>query len=170
MSLAPENFRSIADKIEQLMNEAEKMENDPDSDKTDRKSLDDLLSSPAGAKKLADQIDKNKLVSVLKLDTHEGDDLWMSIQNLSKDTLTLDNVLPFEKLANNTYITGKGDHSLSRTHLFLPGKMPVNVIVPDNAWELGFNTLSLNAKVSIYGFSRRDKQSLKEGKIKRWYH
>ena len=107
-----------------------------------------------------------KILFIEKKDN--GFQLRIQFQNLSKDTLTLDNVLPFEKLANNTYITGKGNHSLSRTHLFLPGKMPVNVIVPDNAWELGFNTLSLNAKISIYGFSRRDKQSLKEGKIKRF--
>ena len=107
-----------------------------------------------------------KILFIEKKDN--GFQLRIQFQNLSKDTLTLDNVLPFEKLANNTYITGKGNHSLSRTHLFLPGKMPVNVIVPDNAWELGFNTLSLNAKISMYGFSRRDKQSLKEGKIKRF--
>jgi hypothetical protein len=86
MSLTPENFRLIADKILQLVNEAEKMDGDTDSEENDRKSLDDLLSSPAGAKKLADQIDKNKLVSKLKLDTHDGDALWSTIQDLSKDS------------------------------------------------------------------------------------
>ena len=107
-----------------------------------------------------------KIISIEKLD--DGFHLIVVFKNKSKDTLTIDNVLPFEKSSNNVYITGRGNHSLSRTHLFQPGKLPVNVIVPDNAWELGFNTFALDSLVSIYGFSRRDKQSLTLGKTKRF--
>jgi len=109
---------------------------------------------------------ETKLLSVQKI--NDGFQLRIAITNTSKDTLTINNVLPFEKSQNNVYITGKGNHSLSRTHLFIPGKMPVNVIVPDNAWELGFNTLSIDTSFSIYGFSRRDKQSINLGKTKRF--
>ena len=109
---------------------------------------------------------ETKLLSVQKI--NDGFQLRIAITNTSKDTLTIDNVLPFEKSQNNVNITGKGNHSLSRTHLFIPGKMPVNVIVPDNAWELGFNTLSIDTSFSIYGFSRRDKQSINLGKTKRF--
>jgi formylglycine-generating enzyme required for sulfatase activity len=107
-----------------------------------------------------------KLLSVQKM--NDGFQLRLQFKNTSKDTLIIDNVLPFEKSQDNIYITGKGNHSLSRTHLFIPGKMPVNVIVPDNAWELGFNTLSIDQSFSIYGFSRRDKQSIALGKTKRF--
>ncbi|HOY53006.1 MAG TPA: hypothetical protein PLX49_14585, partial [Prolixibacteraceae bacterium] len=43
----------------------------------------------------------------------------------------------------HVYLTVKGDHPLSRSHLFLPGREPVNVILPDNAWELGFSALEI---------------------------
>ena len=107
-----------------------------------------------------------KLLSVQKM--NDGFQLRLQFKNTSKDTLIIDNVLPFEKSQDNIYITGKGNHSLSRTHLFIPGKMPVNVIVPDNAWELGFNSLPIDKSFSIYGFSRRDKQSIALGKTKRF--
>lgn len=58
--------------------------------------------------------------------------------NNPKDTLTLENVVPFGASPERTYITGLGKHGLSRTHLFRPGQKPVNVIVPDNAWHLGY--------------------------------
>jgi len=59
--------------------------------------------------------------------------------NNTKDTIRLSNVLPFTPSINYPFITGLGEHPLSRTHLFLPGRRPVNVIVPDNARDLGFN-------------------------------
>ena len=98
----------------------------------------------------------------------DGINLLIQFKNNSKDTLSIDNVIPFEKNDSNVYITGKGDHSLSRTHLFIPGKTPVNVIVPDNAWELGYNSLTMDNSFHIYGFSRRDKQSIQHGKTKRF--
>ena len=83
--------------------------------------------------------------------------------NNTKDTLRLSNVLPFSRSADWPYITGLGDHPLSRTHLFLPGRKPVNVIVPDNAWELGFN-----CRPGMFGLSRRDVPSIKKGQRKRF--
>lgn len=109
---------------------------------------------------------ETKLLSIQKI--NNGFQLRIAFKNTSKDTITIDNVLPFEKSQDNVYITGKGSHSLSRTYLFIPGKLPVNIIVPDNAWELGFNSLPLDKNLSIYGFSRRDKQSISLGKAKRF--
>lgn len=62
-------------------------------------------------------------------------------RNISEDTLTLHNVVPLGEDPGRVYITGMGDHYLSRTYLFRPGYKPVNVIVPDNAWELGYSEL-----------------------------
>jgi iron(II)-dependent oxidoreductase len=84
-------------------------------------------------------------------------------ENNTKDTLRLSNVLPFSRGEKYPYITGLGDHPLSRTHLFLPGRKPVNVIVPDNAWELGFNV-----REGIFGLCRRDVPSIKKGQRKRF--
>ncbi|HPJ79701.1 MAG TPA: SUMF1/EgtB/PvdO family nonheme iron enzyme [Prolixibacteraceae bacterium] len=67
----------------------------------------------------------------------------LTFTNLSGDTLLLHNVVPFGESSGHVYLTGKGDHPLSRSHLFLPGRDPVNVILPDNAWELGFSALEI---------------------------
>ncbi len=100
--------------------------------------------------------------------SHDGWMITFRIMNDGPDTINLKNILPFDKNSRQAYITGKGDHRLSRTHLFLPGKLPVNVIVPDNAWELGYNSMLLNNNLSVYGFSRRVIESLLKGKAKRF--
>jgi formylglycine-generating enzyme required for sulfatase activity len=74
--------------------------------------------------------------------------------NISKDTLKLHNVVPLGENPEWVYITGLGDHYLSRTHLFRPGFQPVNVIVPDNAWEMGYAELDLG-EMKIAALSRR---------------
>lgn len=61
-------------------------------------------------------------------------------ENLSPDTLVIENVVPYGECPSNVYITGSGPWSLARAKLFRPGKRPVGVILPDNAWELGFGT------------------------------
>lgn len=76
-------------------------------------------------------------------------------KNESTDTLVLRNIVPFGCSERHPYITGKGDHELSRSHLFLPGKTPVNVILPDNAWELGYSGIRLNDSVSVCALTSR---------------
>jgi formylglycine-generating enzyme required for sulfatase activity len=74
--------------------------------------------------------------------------------NVSKDTLKLHNVVPLGENPEWVYITGLGDHYLSRAHLFRPGFSPVNVILPDNAWELGYSELGLG-ETKIAALTRR---------------
>ena len=90
------------------------------------------------------------------------------ISNNGKDTLRLHNLVPFGEQKNLIHITGLGDHRLSRTHLFIPGKKPVNVIVPDNAWELGWGMIQLNNMQAVYGLARRDVSSIKNGNRRRF--
>ena len=94
--------------------------------------------------------------------------LLITFTNSSKDTLALKNVLPMTKEGSEAYITGLGAHSLSRTHLFLPGKTPVNVVVPDNAWELGYNAIRLNNIKRLMVLGRRDKTTIRQGTGKRF--
>jgi gamma-glutamyl hercynylcysteine S-oxide synthase len=89
-------------------------------------------------------------------------------QNTSNDTITLENIVPFGIAPEHVYITGKGDHYLSRTHLFVPGKLPVNVIVPDNAWDMGYCSFKLTDDVSVVGMVRRDRASIDKGKRTRF--
>ncbi|MCG8308784.1 MAG: formylglycine-generating enzyme family protein [Cytophagales bacterium] len=83
-------------------------------------------------------------------------------ENVSKDTLWLTNVVPLGKSPNHVYITGLGDHGLSRTHIFRPGKDPVNCIVPDNAWELGYAGIEVG-EVGVCALVRRDVKSIEKG-------
>jgi hypothetical protein len=87
---------------------------------------------------------ENKLTaSYAKLDSVKGYyQAAITFTNTSNDTLRLSNVVPLGESKNHVYITGLGNHSLSRAHLFRPGFAPVNVILPDNAWEMGFSAVT----------------------------
>ncbi len=84
-----------------------------------------------------------------------GEKFEIKFINQSRDTLVLENFVPLGEDKNQVHITGLGDHRLSRTHLFIPGKSPVNIIVPDNAWELGYGSINIKNKFSLAGLSRR---------------
>ena len=86
--------------------------------------------------------------------------------NTGNDTLKLENIVPFGEAPGNVYITGLGKHGLSRTHLFRPGLQPVNVIVPDNAWELGFNSIKLDDNLQLAALTRR--KTVEKGKRSRF--
>ena len=40
-------------------------------------------------------------------------------------------------------ITGRGPWDLARAFLFRPGYKPVRVILPDNAWEMGYSSFAV---------------------------
>lgn len=92
----------------------------------------------------------------------------LTFSNTSSDTVALSNVVPFGREGNQVYITGLGHHRLSRTHLFLPNRKPVNVIVPDNAWELGYSGFDLNHNQQLFGLVRRDLNSMMNATRKRF--
>lgn len=77
-------------------------------------------------------------------------------RNVTADTLTFENVVPFGEGGNNTYITGLGPWSLARAFLFRPGRPPVNVILPDNAWEMGYGSLGTGSGTSVCAIARRE--------------
>lgn len=94
--------------------------------------------------------------------------LTITLVNTSKDTLKLHNIVPLAPTAAEIYITGKGDHRLSRTHLFRSGRIPVNVIVPDNAWDLGYTSLEQQGGVHLYALTRRIPDSWKNATRRRF--
>jgi iron(II)-dependent oxidoreductase len=77
------------------------------------------------------------------------------LKNLTRrDTLEVWNIVPFGENPDKVYLTGLGRHRLSRTHIFRPGLAPVNVIVPDNAWNLGYSEVRLS-NTNVCALSRR---------------
>ncbi len=79
----------------------------------------------------------------------------LHIQNHSTDTLRIENVVPFGAYDDHVYLTAEGPPGLARSHLYLPGKKPVRVILPDNAWELGYASIQLDNNYSVCAFCRR---------------
>jgi gamma-glutamyl hercynylcysteine S-oxide synthase len=108
-------------------------------------------------------------LSFQKLTRTDGELEWLiTFTNTSQDTIQLHNVHPFAREGNEALITGLGKHSLSRTHLFLANRTPVNVIVPDNAWELGFASLSISSEMKVAALTRQDRESIQNGTRKRF--
>lgn len=94
--------------------------------------------------------------------------LLLQFTNVSQDTIVLHNVHPFDTSHAVAWITGKGNHGLSRTHLFLPQRSPVNVIVPDNAWELGYAAVPTSEGQQLAALVRRDRKSVQKGQVRRF--
>lgn len=77
------------------------------------------------------------------------------IKNDSPDTLRISNFVPFGENENHVYITATGPWALARAKLFRPGFGPVNVTLPDNAWELGYASFPTDEGSSVCALARR---------------
>jgi len=87
--------------------------------------------------------------------SHPGFNAELVFRNTWNDTLVISDVVPFGENRNNAYITGYGQPDLARANLFLPGKSPGRVILPDNAREMGFSAVGTGSSVSVSAISRR---------------
>ena len=92
----------------------------------------------------------------------------ITFKNISSQAINLRNIVPFGTKNKTAYISGLGDHALSRTYVFLPGRQPVNCILPDNAWNLGFSTFLLNQNQSVCALTRRDNKTAIKTSISRF--
>jgi len=102
---------------------------------------------------------------------NRGTKVKITFRNVSGDTLRLGNVVPFgaaTAASPAVYITGFGNHPLSRTHIFRPGQKPVNCIVPDNAWELGYAGIERPGGLNVCALTRRDRTTIKNGLRRRF--
>jgi gamma-glutamyl hercynylcysteine S-oxide synthase len=133
--------------------------------------IGDKLVSSCSCKKQNDStytIENRIVLTVRNTSIEKGSKILFKISNISKDTLVIHNVVPLGESNKHVYITGKGDNWLSRTHLFIPNLEPVNVIVPDNAWELGFSAIDSKEGNGICALTRRKRASVKHGKASRF--
>jgi len=99
----------------------------------------------------------NGLVGTLR-SVSNGSKGWKGVvvfQNHTTDTLVLENMVPFGATDDHIYLTSSGPWSLARSKIFLPGRVPVSVILPDNAWELGYSAFPLDETYSVCAIARR---------------
>ncbi|MBS0010934.1 MAG: SUMF1/EgtB/PvdO family nonheme iron enzyme [Bacteroidales bacterium] len=90
----------------------------------------------------------------------------ITFHNNGFDTIEISNVLPLGEDNDNVYITGKGPWNLARAYLHRPSYQAVRVILPDNAWELGFSVKEISQETSIALLARRGRN---EGAVLRRY-
>ncbi|BEH00206.1 formylglycine-generating enzyme family protein [Bacteroides sedimenti] len=86
--------------------------------------------------------------------------LQLSIRNISSDTITVSNIVPFGESNRHVYLTSwdKGD-PLSRAFIFRPGYSPANVTLPDNSWGIGLGIVDVDNGSSVVSLSKIDKQA-----------
>ncbi|MBZ0178445.1 MAG: formylglycine-generating enzyme family protein [Melioribacteraceae bacterium] len=100
---------------------------------------------------------KNKVVVKIAGFQKLSDDIRFSVEliNISQDTLVIENFVPFNKSKQTTYITASGPWELARARLFRPDLSPVSLMLPDNAWEMGYASFEINEKTSLCALARR---------------
>jgi formylglycine-generating enzyme required for sulfatase activity len=88
-----------------------------------------------------------------------ADSCWQSefvFENISNDTVILSNVIPFGCDSGSVNIMRSGPpDDLVSARLFRPGYDPVRVILPYNAWELGYTSFPVQNGLSICAMARR---------------
>ena len=79
----------------------------------------------------------------------------LALSNTGDDTLVFENVIPFGGMPGQVFITSTGPWRLARAKLFRPGYAPVRVMLPDNAWEMGYGSTIISGGLSLCGIARR---------------
>ncbi|MDZ7774085.1 MAG: hypothetical protein U5K31_15280 [Balneolaceae bacterium] len=92
----------------------------------------------------------------------------LTFRNLSDDTLSLKNVVPFGADMGRVYITGQGDSGNSSSYLFRPGRRAVNLSVPDNVRELGYAEVRLQGGGAVAGLTRRSSREGDSQELRRF--
>jgi gamma-glutamyl hercynylcysteine S-oxide synthase len=83
----------------------------------------------------------------------------LTFRNSSGQKQQISNVVPLGVGPDRVYIISAGPsdfvHRLSRSQLFRPGLGPIGVVLPDNAWEMGFCDISVAPSGSLAAIARR---------------
>ena len=92
--------------------------------------------------------------------------------NKGKGSHKIENLVPLGEGTDKVYITAAGTkewpHYLYRSLLFRPGFGPVGIILPDNAWHMGFSDFVLNDTLSVTSIARRTGRDKEKTSIDRW--
>ncbi len=92
--------------------------------------------------------------------------------NKGKGSHKIENLVPLGEGTDKVYITAAGakewPHYLCRSLLFRPGFGPVGIILPDNAWHMGFSDFVLNDTLSVTSIARRTGRDKEKTSIDRW--
>ena len=116
----------------------------------------------------------DSITGILKADKkfQPGVRYVLRFTNTGKGDHRIENLVPLGEGSDKVYITAGGTkewpHYLCRSLLFRPGYGPVGVILPDNAWHLGFSDYRVSGECSISGLARRDQRDKDKTTVDRW--
>jgi iron(II)-dependent oxidoreductase len=83
----------------------------------------------------------------------------VTFQNMSDKKQQISNVVPLGVAPDHVYIISAGPQTyvtrLSRSQLFRPGLGPIGVVLPDDAWEMGFCDVRVTPTRSLTAIARR---------------
>lgn len=92
--------------------------------------------------------------------------------NQGKGIHSIENLVPMGEGTDKIYITAGGTKDwpqyLCRSLLFRPGYVPFGIILPDNAWHLGFADFRLNDTLSVTALARKTSRNKELCDIDRW--
>lgn len=92
--------------------------------------------------------------------------------NEGKGIHKIENLVPMGGNKDQAYITASGSKEwpgyLCRSKLHRPGYAPVGVVLPDNAWHLGFTDTRINDTLSLTALARRGLRDKEKSDIDRW--
>ena len=92
-------------------------------------------------------------------DSAPGWSASVTFRNASSRTQRIAGVVPLGESPDHVFIKAWGPsdqvHRLSRSHLFRPGRAPIGVILPDNAWEMGYGDAAAGGGTWLCAIARR---------------
>ncbi len=102
--------------------------------------------------------------------SYPGVSLLLRVENHGQEKAKIENLVPMAEGPDRVYITAglpnRWPHYLSRTLLYRPGKKPLGILLPDNAWHLGFCDLKIAENLYLVSLARRARSEKAE--VRRW--
>ena len=75
--------------------------------------------------------------------------------NKSNSSIKIQNLIPFGKSGDHIYISASPPWNLASSKIFRPGLGEIGIILPDNAWSLGYSAIEFRNKKNIAALARR---------------
>jgi formylglycine-generating enzyme required for sulfatase activity len=118
-------------------------------------------------------MDDSLLVNVIPVyDFKPGLKYLVRFINKGVRSRKIENLVPLGQGVEKVYITASGSKEwpgyLCRSKLWLPGKGPIGVLLPDNAWHLGFCDMKVADSLSLTALARRVDRDKEKTAVDRW--
>ncbi len=110
--------------------------------------------------------------AVIDRNFQPGLKILIRFRNGGRGLRRLENIVPTGEGDEKVYITAAGSKEwpgyLCRSRLYRPGCGPVGVLLPDNAWHLGFADFRINDTISLVALARRGQCDKERSDVDRW--